>query len=225
MLLSIDIETVANSEAVALMPEPEVKLGNVKDPAKIDAKIAEAKLAQVEKAALDPLTARIASYAVVGGVPGETKEYCEIIGAAADEASETKLVQSIFQMFGRKGVRLISWNGIGFDLPMIYKRALILGVDPANFGAPPLTKWTRRYSTDYHYDLMQVWGGWSSGNFVKLNTVAQLVLGKGKVDFDVTLIPELICSDAGREKLTEYNLEDARLTWELWQRFNGFLFE
>jgi len=226
MIIAFDIETIQNKEALALMPEPEVKAGNTKDKDKLAAKAAEAKAKQVEKAALDPMTARVASYAA-GGLINPThdgeQEYCEIIGTVDDDG-ERALIQSIFRMLGTEDMRIITWNGIGFDIPMVYKRALILGVDPANFGAPPMPAWTKRYSTDRHYDLMQIWGGWNSQNFTKLDLVAQMVLGERKVEFDVTTIPMLLETEEGRDKLREYNLKDACLTWRLWNRFNGFLF-
>ena len=220
MIISIDLETIPNPDALAAMPEPEVKLGNVKDPDKIAAKIEEAKAAQVEKAALNPLTARIASYAIVGETGGERSEYCEVIDAEADDEGEIRIVQSVMDVLGGEETRLITWNGIGFDLPMLYRRAMILGVDPRDFQAPPLTVWT--FQTNRHYDLMQIWGGWRV--FVKLDLVASMVLGARKVEFGVTAIKDLITTDEGRAKLEEYNLQDARITYDLWLRGLGVLY-
>jgi predicted PolB exonuclease-like 3'-5' exonuclease len=225
MIIALDIETIGNMDAVVLMPDPEVKTGNVKDPAKIAAKVAEAKAAQMEKAALDSLTARIICYAAVGEVGGELKEVAATVSEAGD-ADERELVQGIMEMLGTEELRLVTWNGIGFDLPMIYKRALILGVDPGNFGAPPLSAWTKRYSTDRHYDLMQIWGGWNSGQFAKLDTVAGLILCEKKTEgIDVSTFAEVMKSKEGRDKIAEYCLQDTRLTWRLWARFNGVLFQ
>ena len=128
------------------------------------------------------------------------------------------------RVLGADEARIVTWNGIGFDIPMIYKRALLLGIDPGNFGAPPLTAWTKRYSTDRHYDLMQVWGGWSSQGFEKLDAVAGIVLGQRKVECDVTQIAAMIETEDGRAKVAEYCLTDTRLTWALWKRFNGIMF-
>ena len=122
-------------------------------------------------------------------------------------------------------MRIVTWNGIGFDMPFIYRRALILGVDPANFSAPPLTAWTKRYNTDLHYDLMKIWDNWQSQTFTKLDLVAKLVLGEGKVDdFDVTEIEEMLETEEGREKVAFYCLIDTKRTMQLFKRFLGFLF-
>ena len=220
MIVALDIETIGNPEAIALMPEPEVKLGNVKDPAKIAEKIAAAKLAQVEKAALNPLTARVVCYAMAS----MKDAYADAICAISDE-DERCMIQNIMTAIGTPETRLVTWNGIGFDLQMIYKRAMILGVDPADFGAPPLPAWTKRYNTDKHYDLMQIWGGWSSMGFEKLDTVSRMLLGDQKTEgFDVTTIAALIETDEGREQVKKYCLQDTVLTYRLWEKMNGTLF-
>jgi len=223
VIIALDIETIPNLAAVALMPEPEVKLGNLKDPAKIAEKIAEAKRDLTDKAALDPLTARVACFACVGMVGDEMKEHMQVATAATDDA-ERDVVQSIMRVLGYDECRIVTWNGIGFDLPMIYKRAMILGVDPGAFGAPPLATWTKRYSMEHHYDLMQLWTGGGSHEYAKLDTVARLVLGASKVEFDATTIAALIETEEGRAQVAEYCLQDTRLTWALWQKFNGVLF-
>jgi DNA polymerase elongation subunit (family B) len=207
------------------MPEPEVKTGNLKDPAKIAEKKAEAKAEMLSKAALDPLTARVICYAAAGESDGEEKHHTAITPEITD-ANERELIQDIMKMLGTPDMRIVTWNGIGFDLPMIYKRAMILGVDPGSFGAPPLSAWTKRYSTDRHYDLMQIWGGWNSGQYSKLDTVARLVLGEHKTDgIDVTTFADVMQTAAGRAKIAAYCLQDTRLTWRLWKRFNGVMFQ
>lgn len=223
MIIALDIETVGNPDVIGLMPNPKVKTGNLKDPAKIAEKVAEAKRDQVADMALDPLTARIVCFAAVGTDGNSEKQSGHIVGAATD-ADEIELLQAIMRILGTEEVRLVTWNGVGFDLPMIYKRAMILGVDPADFGAPPLSAWTKRYSTDRHYDLMQIWGGWSTQGYAELDTVAGLVLKERKTEIDVATFAALLATEEGRNKIAAYCLQDTRLTWRLWNRFNGWLF-
>lgn len=217
MILAFDIETIPDPHAVAMMPAPDVKTGNLKDPEKIAAKIAEAKAAQVEKAALDPLTARVAC---VGFVGGDGLRVANLIGEETDE-SERSVIQWTFDRMSADDLRLVTFNGLGFDLPMLYRRALILGVDPAHFGAPPLSAWTKRYGNDRHFDLMQIWTG--GQGFASLDSIARIVLRRTKVDFDVATIPEMLKTDLGRESVIRYNLADCDLTLDMFQRFNGTL--
>lgn len=217
MITAFDIETIPNTEALKLMPEPEVKTGNLKDPAKIAEKIAEAKREQVEKAALDPLTARVACAAFVS----EKGSSVSVMSSLTD-VGETLIIQAIMNELAKDGIRIATWNGAGFDLPMVYKRAMILGIDPRNFGAPPLTTWTKRYNTDRHFDLMQIWCAYNG--FAKLDTVSKMVIGEKKIECDVTLISDMIQTEDGRLAVAEYCQKDTELTFRLFNRFNGTLF-
>jgi predicted PolB exonuclease-like 3'-5' exonuclease len=214
VIYAFDIETIPDPDALEMMPEPEVALGNTKDPAKIAEKIADAKRKQVEKAALDPLTARIVCASFANASANRV-----VIGTATDERS---VMRFIFERLGEPEARFVTWNGAGFDFPMVYRRAAILGICPAEFGAPPLPAWVKRYNTDRHYDLMQIWTGWSG--FASMDAVARMVLGRGKMEFDVSLIHEMIRSEQGRAEVAKYCDADARLTWELFTAFEGTLF-
>jgi hypothetical protein len=217
VIIALDIETIPNPDTLALLTEPEVKLGNLKDPAKIADKIAEVKAAQIADMGLDPMTGRVLCFAAANN---ET-ETGAILEAMTDDA-ERAVIQELMQMLGYEAMRLVTWNGGGFDLPFIYKRAMILGVNPADFQAPPLNAWTKRYTTDTHFDLMQVWGNWTERT--KLDTVAAMVLGERKQEIDFTTFPELMQSEEGRNKIAEYCMQDTRLTWRLWERMRGVLF-
>lgn len=225
MIAAFDIETIPNPAAAAFLPEPTAPR-NIKDPAKIAAAIAEKKASQIADMALDPLTGRICAYALVGAgdAPGELSRFVEVLSGTPTDDDERTLVQSIMRVLGSEDMRLATWNGIGFDLPYVYKRAMILGVDPAHFGAPPLSAWTKRYSTDRHFDLMQIWGNWGSHDYTKLDLVASMVLGERKVEVDVTTFAELIKTQEGCDALAAYNLKDTELTWRLFERMSGFLF-
>jgi predicted PolB exonuclease-like 3'-5' exonuclease len=224
MIIALDIETIPNVDAIPFLPEPKISK-TLKDPAKIAAAQAEAKADQIADMALSPLTGRVCCFAIVGVEAGVPKEMTETILSAHDD-EELPLIQGIMRVLGAEETRIVTWNGIGFDLPFIYKRAMILGVDPANFGAPPLHAWTKRYDTTRHYDLMKIWSGWASGadGFVKLDTVAAMVLKERKTEIDVTTFAVLLKTQEGRNKIAEYCLQDTRLTWRLFEKMNGFLF-
>ena len=221
MIYALDIETIPNPATFEFLPEPECTDSRIKDPIKIAAHIEKKRLALRDKAALDPLTGRVCAIAYVGMIDGKDAEHVDVIDAATDEA-ETTIIQGAMMMLGKPDARIITWNGISFDMPYIYKRAMVLGVDPADFDAPPLNAWTKKYNTDRHFDLMMIWGAWR--DFVKLDTVAGLVLGEKKIETDFALFLEFIETAEGRAKLGEYCLQDTRLTWRLFERMNGTMF-
>ena len=173
----IDIETMPNEEMIERLPEPNVALGNLKDEAKIKAKVEAAKQKQIESMALSPMFGKIACIGVDTDV--------HIV------EDEKLLIEEVGKEVLSKMQPICTWNGINFDIPFIYKRALILGVKIS----PPMSFWMKRYNTTPHCDLMQVWGSWRDHE--KLDTVANVLLGEGKVDFDVTQIKELIKTDEG----------------------------
>jgi len=221
MIAALDIETIPNPSTFDSIPEPKCTDKRIKDPAKIAAHIDAKRQKLRDNAALDPLTGRVCAIAYVGMIDGKDAEHVDVIDAATDEA-ETTIIQGAMMMLGKPDARIITWNGISFDMPYIYKRAMVLGVDPADFDAPPLNAWTKKYNTDRHFDLMMIWGAWR--DFVKLDTVAGLVLGEKKIETDFALFLEFIETAEGRAKLGEYCLQDTRLTWRLFERMNGTMF-
>jgi len=220
MIAALDIETIPNPATFDMLPDPTAK-ANLKDPAKIAADIEAKRQKLRDDAALDPLTGRVCAIAYVGMIDGKEAEHVDVIAAPTDDDERT-IIQGCMMTLGKPDARIVTWNGIGFDMPYIYKRAMVLDINPADFDAPPLSAWTKRYNTDRHYDLMQIWGAWR--DFVKLDTVAILVMGENKIEIDFKLFLEFIETAEGRAKLGEYCLQDTRLTWKLFNRMNGTIF-
>jgi hypothetical protein len=72
---------------------------------------------------------------------------------------------------------------------------------------------------------MQVWSNWGSHEYTKLDLVAAMVLKERKVEVDVTTFAELIKTPEGGAAIAAYCVKDTELTWRLFERFSGFLFE
>jgi len=221
MFYAFDVETMPNSSKIDSLPEPEIKFGNLKDPIKIEEKKAEARAEQIEKMALNPLYGRICAAVFVA--PGRDGELESVRFAAGDDdEEEALLISKCFRVLSADSARIVTWNGIGFDFPFLFKRALILGVQLN--GVPVLSYWCKRYSTGAHIDLMQVWGNWNSQQYAKLDDVAVVVAEDHKIEIDYRLFPELIKLPEGREKILDYCEQDVRLTYRIFQKLNGFLF-
>ena len=204
--LVIDIETMPDLSKINFLPEPSVD-SRLKDTAKIEEALQTARQKQIEKMALQAETGMIACI----GYSENSVLHCDIL-------PEKEMLENFFKRIS--GKTLVTFNGIGFDLPFIYKRAMILGVEVPY----SIEHFIKRYSTTFHVDLMQIWSGWSSQGYVSLDYLSSLILGKKKVDFDFKQIPELLKSDQGKEKLKEYCLKDIELTTELFNKMKGYLF-
>lgn len=221
MFYAFDIETMPDSVKISSLPKPEVKLGNLKDPAKIEEKIAEARAEQIDKMALNPLYGRIcAAVFVAPGANGKLESLR--FAAGDDDAEEAALIAGCFGVLRLDSARIVTWNGFNFDLPFLFKRAAILGV-PLR-GVPVLPFWCKRYATGSHIDLMQVWGGWDSKQFAKLDDVAGVCADDHKIEIDFKEFPELVKTAEGREKIFDYCEQDVRLTYKIFEKFNGVLF-
>jgi predicted PolB exonuclease-like 3'-5' exonuclease len=212
MIAAFDIETIPNLSMCSLLPDVEPNK-TLKDPEKVAADILAKKKAQIDKMGLDPLFGRVFCFAFANDEHKGGYVLSEL-----DDDHEREMVQRIMKVIGQDGMRLVTFNGVSFDLPFVYKRAIVLGVNPANFGAPPLSAWTKRYASENHFDLMKLWCQWESGSYIGLDTLAKVLLGGGKVEIDFADFPELLKSEPGRETIYQYCLQDTRLTYQLYKR-------
>lgn len=117
-MLIVDCETTA-IEGVTALVQP---ARNLTDPAKIQANIAE----RIEEAALNPWTARI----VALGCCHEGDEAVKVWTANA-EAFERTALREFWEVVedGRGNVLpLVTFNGRGYDLPLLMVRSMLLGV-------------------------------------------------------------------------------------------------
>jgi len=216
--LVFDIETgpLPESELAAVMPpfDPaEVKTGNLKDPEKVAAKIAEAEVNHqrdfFDKAALDPLTGRVVAIGVMvfdadgGDGPDFSKAGRFFIIGHDDEARTLReFWDGTHGEMGRMNP-MIGFNIFGFDLPFLFRRSWKHRV-PIPFGLR-----RGRYWSDQLVDLRD---GWQLGDRQargSLDTIARH-LGVGAKNGDGKAFAELWRSD--RQQAEAYLLNDLKLT-------------
>ena len=218
MDIALDIETMRNSAWIDKMPEVEVKLGNLKDAAKIQEKMEAAKKAQLEDMALSPFYGRVCAFVAIK--EDDVENAIKKCITAETDAEETSLIEFLFKTISEQ--RVITYNGTNFDLPFIYQRAIMLGIDPREFNMPTLAEMTARYNNKHHVDVMTVWTG-GGPKFEKLDNLGAAILGERKKDIDFREFPELIKTETGRTDLLNYCEQDVALTLRLWSRFSGIL--
>jgi hypothetical protein len=107
----------------------------------------------------------------------------------ADEG-EGKLIQRFFDGLDKYTPQLVSWNGGGFDLPVLHYRGLMHGVQASRYwdmGEDDREfKWNNyisRYHTR-HLDLMDVLAMYQPRANAPLNEIAQLCGFPGKLGMD-----------------------------------------
>lgn len=217
-VFSLDIETVANEAMIPLLPEPEIKIGNTKDASKIEAKRKEAKLKWIENMAKHPETGMVCSYAVYG----KSIQECKVIDSIS-YSEEISLITNILELLNDHSL-IITHNGMNFDIPFIFKRAMINYIDMSDYNFS-IRKWIQRYSITPHFDTMQVWNNWSHDyKNCSLDYLGCLLLGEGKTDRNYSEYLDLIKSGQ-QEKIGIDNMCDAKITYRIFEKMRNYFYK
>jgi hypothetical protein len=104
-----------------------------------------------------------------------------------EDSSERELVQRFFDGVERYTPTLVSWNGLGFDLPVLHYRALVHGVSAPRYWETgeddPGFRWNN-YLNRFHYrhtDLMDVLSAYQPRAAAALDDIATLLGLPGKM--------------------------------------------
>jgi predicted PolB exonuclease-like 3'-5' exonuclease len=141
-----------------------------------------------------------------------------------DNASEGKIVQTFFNAVEKHVPQLVSWNGGGFDLPVLHYRALRhgvvankywdLGEDDREF---KFNNYIGRYHMR-HLDLMDLLAMYQPKNNAPLDAMAKLCGFPGKLGMDGSKVYEAFL--VGKlEDIRRYCETDVMNTYLLYCRF------
>ncbi|HNW08484.1 MAG TPA: ribonuclease H-like domain-containing protein [Verrucomicrobiota bacterium] len=202
-----DIETgaLAGSEIAAVMPpfDPaEVKTGNLKDPDKIAAKLAEAEANHrrdfIERAALDPLTGRVVAIGLMYLASGRF----EVIGHD-DEAQTLRDFWAACRGEMGRVHQMVGFNTHQFDLPFLVRRSWKHRIEM------PYGIRRGRWWSDEMVDLRDEWQLGDRQSRGSLDSIAKH-LGLGGKTGDGKAFAELWRTD--RKQATAYLHNDVELT-------------
>jgi predicted PolB exonuclease-like 3'-5' exonuclease len=137
---------------------------------------------------------------------------------------EAELVQRFYDGIEKYSPDLVSWNGSGFDLPVLTYRALLHGVQAARFwetGEEDPAFRYNNYLSRYHWrhtDLMDVLSSFQGRGRASLSNMATLLGLPGKLGFDGSQVWEAF--QAGNlVGIRRYCETDVLNTWLIWLRF------
>jgi predicted PolB exonuclease-like 3'-5' exonuclease len=105
------------------------------------------------------------------------------------DSSEAELIRRFYDGIDRYTPNLVSWNGGGFDLPVLHYRALAAGVQAPRYwetGDEDTTFRYNNYLSRYHWrhlDLMDVLSGHQGRARASLSDMAYLLGLPGKLGF------------------------------------------
>ena len=165
----IDCETIPNNATLPEGVKPtfnpdDVKLGNLKDAAKIKEKIDYAQMDFVagldKKMSLDPDLCEVVCFVAIDNIPNDFIYCCPDISFHNLIYAAWELIKEAYL----DHIPLVSFNGLGFDLPVLWHQAMKLNIPVS---AQMYYDLTKRYDNKYHYDLMEILATW---DFTKKKT-------------------------------------------------------
>lgn len=118
----LDVETIAHPDA-HLWVDPVRPDSRLKDPAKIAESIKEKTAERDERLALDIDCNRIVCLGYK-----DTDGDDPIVDICQDELAEALALTRFWNSYREKDTKLVTFYGLGFDLPVIMRRSLYLGV-------------------------------------------------------------------------------------------------
>ena len=147
------------------------------------------------------------------------------VWSLGDESSgERELVQRFFDGIDRYSPDLVSWNGGGFDLPVLHYRALRHGIQAPRYWETGDTdrdfRWNN-YLSRYHWrhiDLMDVLANFNNRAFAKLDEIAVMLGFPGKLGMSGALVWDRF-REGAIEEIRNYCETDVLNTWLVFLRF------
>ncbi len=149
------------------------------------------------------------------------------------ESNEQSIIQKFYALIDKYQPQLVSWNGSGFDLPVLHYRSLINNVSAYQYwdmGDRPdyaskdykFNNYINRYHLR-HIDLMELLAMYQMKNFAKLDDMAKLCGLPGKMGMDGSQVWQAY-QDGHLADIRAYCETDVANTYLLYQKFNAMRF-
>jgi len=142
----------------------------------------------------------------------------KIVTVVYDNKKESQLLgdvnEHINSLLARNPKMILSgWNISGFDLPFIFKRMLINGIEPSE----PLNVFSKRPWEVVMLDLMSAWKGTSFTNSSLTAVAAAFNLPTSKDDISGAQVSEVYW-DEGVSRISNYCKKDVELTINIYRK-------
>lgn len=149
-------------------------------------------------------------------------EKLSLLSLGDEDSEESDLLNLFFSAIDKYQPQLVSWNGKGFDSPVIHYRALIHGVSSIKYwdkgDDDREFKWNNylnRYH-DRHLDLMDVMSGYKKP--ASLTDIAQLIGAPGKFGIDGSKVTDYYLAN-DIKKIRDYCETDVLNTYFVFLRY------
>ncbi len=140
------------------------------------------------------------------------------------QSPERELIQRFFEGLERYSPTLVSWNGSGFDLPVLHYRSMLHGIVASRYWETGTDDSSFRWNNylnrfhDRHTDLMDLLSGYQPRASVPLQEMALLLGLPGKLGMHGSLVWERYL-DGDVEAIRNYCETDVLNTFLVYLRF------
>ncbi len=145
----------------------------------------------------------------------ETYILKEVRSGGKEDGSEEELIRGAFQYLERMRPRFVSFNGRGFDWPVMQFRAMKYGITAPWFykSGDKWNGYSSRYSADWHCDLMDVMKGYGAVmGGLRLNEVCSILDLPGKFGVDGSNVAKMF-DDGQVKEIRDYCETDVLNTY------------
>jgi predicted PolB exonuclease-like 3'-5' exonuclease len=153
-----------------------------------------------------------------------SREALKVWSLGDENASEKELIERFFDGVDKFTPELVSWNGSGFDLPVLHYRSLLHGVTAARYwetGDGDSSFRFSNYLSRFHWrhmDLMDVLSGFQGRGRASLDAVATLLGLPGKVGMQGSQVWDVYLN-GGLKRIRDYCETDVLNTYLVYLRF------
>lgn len=214
--LVFDIETIPDTRGGKALYDIEAD-----DEREIAEKMVEYRAKQGDTSGFMPLHLhRVAAISAVLKTPNRLRVWS--LGEL--DSSEKEIIERFFNGIEKYTPVLVSWNGSGFDLPVLHYRALLHGISSPKYWEvgehDSDFKWNN-YLNRYHYrhlDIMDILACYQSRAYAKLDQIAVLLGLPGKMGMSGAKVwDNYLAGDL--EGIRNYCETDVLNTYLVFQRF------
>ena len=152
------------------------------------------------------------------------KQQVKVWSLGDEESNEKELITRFFAGIDKYTPILVSWNGSGFDLPVLHYRALLHGVSARLYwehGEHESSFRWNNYLSRYHYrhiDLMDLLAAYQNKAFAPLDDIALLLGFPGKMGMNGSKVWENYLN-GNLKSIRDYCETDVLNTYGVYLRF------
>jgi hypothetical protein len=161
---------------------------------------------------------------VVISIAARVQDRFRVWSIGGDGSDERTIIQRFYEGIDRYTPTLVSWNGGGFDLPVLHYRALIHGVSAPRYWETGTADSSFRFNNylnrfhERHTDLMDVLAGYQPRANAPLDEMASLCGFPGKMGMSGDQVLAYVLAD-DVEPVRDYCETDVLNTYLLYLRF------